>query len=369
MKNTPNSKIFSGEEIKNQLKNLSDSIRYVILNEHITVQNLQEQLITLYKTPWCDPVYLNMLDSSVLVNMDCSKLFLYENDILKHIILFKYNRKVKHINILNHYFKTSMQDIETIRNIIFDEYKNVKKITFPYLRFEKVEKKPLMTLYEQHTDKIIELPESMSDYMKLLGASTRKNIHLYQNRIAKQIPDYKMTVIEGENISREQITSLVELNRSRMKSKGKTCENNDAEIDIYYRYARIRGVVCLGTVNDTIISGTINFVFKDHVYFYVIAHDNAYNKFRAGQIALVGTIQNMIERKMKYFHCLWGDEDYKQRLGGIPHALYDVTFFRKRMDFFMTNILLTVRTLKKKSRKRIEKIVILKKIYRKLHGA
>jgi hypothetical protein len=337
------------------------------LDEKLSIDGLDKKLNSLYETPYSDIAYMNICDDSIS-DGSCRKLIVYESDILKHVLLFKYSEKARHITILNYYFRISLQDVEYLRDMIFDEYEKIQKITFPGVFLDKVKKSPLMVLYEQNTDKIIELPESIDIYMKSLGASTRKNIQLYQNRIAKQIPDFKTSVHEGENISRDHVAKLVELNRSRMKSKGKTSGNSDADIEIFYRYARIRGVLCLCTVNENIIGGTINFVFDEHAYFRVIAHDNAYNRYRAGQIALVATIQNMIERKMKYFHLMWGEEEYKYRFLGKPYTMYDVMVFRTYPAFFLNRILFGIRSLMKTARERLEKNATLKKLYRKIRN-
>ena len=342
MKNSPESIMFLEDDVKDLSTTLSAGIRYVILDEYTTVQSLRNQMITLYETPWCDPVYLNILNPSVSED-DCSKLFLYENEILKHIILFQIIGK-RNVVLWNHCFKVSLNDIEIIRNIISGEYSNVKKITFPYLFLEKTEKRPLMVLYEKQADMIVELPESMDAYMKSLGSATRKSLRNSHNRIEKDNLNFQVSYYEGEKITREQITSLVKLNRDRMESKGKTSLNDDAECDRLFQYARIEGILCLCTVDEKIIGGTLMYALGEHGFSSVAGHDNAYNKYSIGSIVSVNEIRHMIETKRKYLHLLWGKQEYKYRFGAKEHYVYDVMAFQKRREFILNNVLVTIRS-------------------------
>jgi hypothetical protein len=259
-----------------------------------------------------------------------------------------------------------LQDIETIRNIIFREYGKVQKITFPYLFIENPVKKPRMILYEQNTDKIIDLPESMDEYMKLLGPNTRRRVKDGRKRIVKDHPDFQILFYEGKDILREHIVKIMELNKERMTNKGKKYGHSDKVCDIFHQYSHIRGVLCLCAINNNIIGGSISWVFEQHVYTHVIAHDNAYNSYRLGYVTLSYTIQHMIERNMKYFHFMWGEEEYNYRFLGKPNSAYNVMVFKKSTSFLLNNCFTATRLMMKKIRKRIEKNVILKKIYRKL---
>jgi len=347
---------------------------YVLWDKHTTPHNLRKQLITLYETPWCDPVFLNLLCLPVSED-NCFKLFLYENETLKHIVLFQgKGGSARHINVLNHCFKISQQDIETICNIIFSEYIQCKKITFPFLFLEEEGKKPLMLFYKRQSDIIIDLPESMDVYMKSLGNHTRKSVKVSRNSIEKDHPDFKISFFEAEHISSEQVISLMGFNRERMKSKGKTCLSDDQECENIFQYAHNEGGLVLCTIGENIIGGTINFMLGEHAYLDVIAHDNAYSKYRAGYLALTGTIQYLIERKIRYFHLLWGEEDvkyrnsgdYKYRFLGKDHILYDVLVCKNRTEYVLNSYLFTIRSLIKTLKKKLKKNVMLNNIYKKI---
>lgn len=368
MENSPMLTILSDEEVKNRLKNFSASIQYVILDEHTTVQNLRNQLITSYETPWCDPIYLNIADPFVSED-HCSKLFLYENGILKHIMLFKSNGK-KTISVLNHCFSICVKNIDIISTIFFKTSNNVKKIVFTFADVNINMKFPKLILEKVSEDIVIELPETMDTYMKSLGPNTRKHAKKGQKSILQDHPDFKISFHEGENISREQVSSIIELNKSRMQHKGKICNYGDAYCDILFRYTSvIRGILCLCTIDERIVSGSICWAFKEHVYANVLAHDNTYNKYGLGNITLVNTIQYMIENNLKYLHLLWGRGEYKYRFLGKERLLHNVMVFRKKSaNYFVNRIIVSIRSLINTTRERLKENVRLRNLYKKLRN-
>ena len=358
----------SEEEIRNRLKQFSSNIGYIILDEQLSINDLDKRLNSLYETLYSDIAYMNICDDSISEG-SCCKLIVYERGALKHILLFKYNEKVRHIRVLNYYFRTSLQDVEYLRNIIFDEYRRINKIVFPCVLLENVEKRPMMVLYEQNKDKIIELPESMDVYMKSLGPNTRRRVKDGRKFIVRDHPDFKTSFYVGKDISRKQVSDIMELNKSRMQYKGKTCGYDDTDRDIFFRYAHIiNGILCLCTINENIVGGSISWAFKEHVYVDVLAHNNAYNKYRAGYVTLAHTIQYMIEKNLKYLHFMWGEEEFKYHFLGKPHIMYDVMVFRTYPDFLLNRILFGIRSLMKTTRERLGKNATLKKLYRKIRN-
>jgi len=349
----------SEKDVSGRLRNFSPDVAFVIFEKDTSFDGLVEKLNQLYETYYSDLTYMN-IRHNVSVD-DCYKLIIYEQGVLKHILLFKCGRNVKHITFLNHYFRMSIEDIETVRDMIFSEFPKIRTIRFPYLY--QPEKRSLMILHEQHTESEIELPESLDEYMKLLGSHTRKNIRAYKRNILKDHPTFKVTFHSGEKIDREDIAKLIGFNRSRMKTKGRVSFNSDAECDTLYRYARIRGLLCLCSINDNIIGGSLNWMFGTHVFGHVIAHDDAYSNYSAGFIVLANSIQYMIENNMKFYHLGTGGAEYKRRILGKEYVMKDVIVFRKRTDFYLQSIFHAIHTLKKNAKERLGKNLILKKIF------
>jgi len=362
-----------------KLSNSNGNFEYELLDQKQPVVDLRDQLAGLYSSPFADILWWELRDLS-LINNGYYKLFYYEQSVLKHIILFKYSAELPgKIIVLTHTFKISSENIENISCILFYEFDKLQQIIFENIFEPKPKKLPKMVFERGLNDIVIFLPDTLDTYMKSLGMSTRKKIRLIQNRIAKDFPDFKVHYNENGDILFKQIERLISLNKDRMIVTGKKSFLTDTDCKLLYQYASTSGfgLLCLCTIDDKIIGGTINYVIGEHAYMHVISHDNSYNKYSIGQIALFNATKYLIEEKnIKYYHLMSGSQDYKFRHGGIYHDRYIFWvfrnngvhyFWRKTMSSFKEN------GRKYKARLRTNKIINsffikLEKIKMKIQG-
>ena len=340
-----------------KLSNLNGDFEYELLDENQQVADLREKLVVLYSSPFADILWWELYDPS-LTNNGYHKLFYYEQNELKHIILFNYSAKAqKKIFVVNEKIKISIDSIENICYILFYEFAIIEQIIFEKV-FESDQKQSPKMIFDKTSNDVIipNLPNNMDAYMKSLGSSTRKKINLMTNRIAKDFPDFKVYFYEKSDILYEQIEKVVLLNRNRMKTKGEISLLNDTECKIRYQYASTSGFgfLCACEIDGKIIGGTINSVIREHAYMHIIAHDNSYNKYSVGQIALIHATKYLIEEKnIKYYHLLGGTLEYKFRHGGINHELYTIRVFRNNDIFYFFRKIMSVIRTKSKNNKTI----------------
>ncbi len=327
---------------KSALIDSSPEVEYMILDENDTIENLRDKLTNLYESPFSDLAYLNIGNPSI-TEKSCYKLLVSSPNGLKHLLLFKYTGKEKKITILNECFNISVSEIRNISDVMFDKFRDVNIINFGFVFIPDMEKKPNIIFNKILNDSILKLPESMESYLQLLSTKTRKYFTYYKNRIAKELPDFRIIFVENKNITYEQISSIVRLNRSRMKTKGKT-GINDSDCEMHYRYAQLNGLLCLCYNNDNIIGGTIGSIVGGRAHIHVVAHDDLYQKYSIGQISLINTIQYLIENKIKFAHLLWGESEYKHRLLCQMCDIYSVKVFRKKTIYYLNNILNNIRS-------------------------
>jgi hypothetical protein len=337
----------------NKQSNLNGNFEYELLDENQPVSDLREKLAALYANPFAEILWWELRDHS-LMNQRYHKLFYYEQNVLKHIILFKYNHKApKTIHIINKLFEISIENIENICRILYSELNRVRQIVFENLYGSDPKQTSKIVFDKTSNDVIIlNLPSTMDAYMKSLGKKIQKHIKLMMNYIARDFPEFKVQFIEKNDILFEQIEKIVLLNRSRMKIKGEVSELVDSECNSIYQYAATSGFgfLCLCFNNDQIISGTINSIIGEHAYLHVIAHDNSYNRYSPGQMALVHTTKYLIEEKnIKQFHLLFGTKTYKFRHGGTNHDLYTFWCFKNNDISYLW--LKTIKDLKHRLKK------------------
>ena len=327
-----------------KLSNSNGDFEYELLDENQQDTDLREKLAGLYASPFADILWWELYDAS-LTNNGYYKLFYYEQNKLKHIILFKYSAKMqKEIFVIIKNFKITFENIENICYILFFEFDKVKQVVFENIFAPTLKQSPKMIFHKTLNDVIIpDLPNNMDAYMKSLGSSTRKKINLMSNRIAKDFPDFNVYFFEKSDILYEQIEKVISLNKKRMETKGKICYYDDTECRIRHKYASTSGFgfLCVCEIDGKIIGGTINSIVGEHAYMQIIAHDNSYNRYSLGQIALIHATKYLIEEKnVKYYHLLGGTLDYKFRHGGINHDLYTFRVFKnKDIHYFLIKII------------------------------
>jgi len=351
---------------------MNGDFRFELFTENQQVVDLREKLALLYATPFADILFWELYDST-LASHGYYKLFYYEQNVLRHIILFKYTAgKQKKIIVLNREIKISLKSFENICHILFNELEGVQQIIFEKIYEPVPNQLPNIAFEKTSNDVIIlDLPQSTDEYLKSLGTNAQKRIKYLLNRIARDFPDIKVHHLEKSDIQFEHVENVVIMNRSRMKTKGMISELTDKECKILHRYFSTSGFgfVCVCEIDGKIIGGTFNSVIGEHAYMHVIAHDNSYNKYSFGQIALFHATKFLIEeKKIKYYHLLLGAQEYKFRHGGVDHDLYTVHVFKNNSIYCLFGK--TTRALGvmyRKSRRRAKESKIVYWIYTQIN--
>jgi len=313
--------------------NLNIDFEYELLDENQQDVDLREKLALLYATNFVDILWWELHDPS-LSNQRYHKLFYYEQNVLKHIILFKYSfNAIKKIFVLNKRCKISIKHIKNISHILFKEFEKVQQIIFEEV-FELTTKQSAKMCFEitWHNDVIISnLPKSMEDYMKSLGKATRKQITKDMHRIERDFPGYKVFFLKNEEILHEHIERLFSFHKDTMKNKGKTSFYTDLDRETLHDYVSKSGygLLCACEIDGKMVSGQVSIIIRDQAHGYINAHDESYNKYSIGQIAMINTIKYLIEQKnIQNYHLENGNLEYKFRYGGVSHNSHNILVFR-----------------------------------------
>jgi Acetyltransferase (GNAT) domain len=157
----------------------------------------------------------------------------------------------------------------------------------------------------------------------------------------------------GTGIDEGAIRSLVRLNALRLRAKRHRSLWTQQLVARRTQLAWQCGVLCRFKVDDSVVAGSLSFCHGDEAFLGLIAHDPEYDKFRLGIICLLRTIEQLIQRRFRTYHLLWGDSEHRERFGGRPVQLARVLYFRywyyaKAWDFAMaTHIPLVLRICRK----------------------
>ena len=322
--------------------NLNGNFEYELLDEHQQVIDLREKLAVLYASFFADILWWELRDPS-LIDKGYYKLLYYEQNVLKHIILFQYSVKTsKKIKVITQQFNISSVHIENVCRILFNEFDKVRQIIFRNI-FEPEHKQLHNTIFEKTIDDvIISLPKSIDTYIKSLGVNTRKDIRKNMNRVARDFPGFEVQYFEKSDIVPEQMENIASLNRIRMKMKGIESHQTDNACKLQYQYASTSGFgfTCICTINRKMVGGYIGFIIGEHAYVYIGGYDTSYNKYSMGQVSMIHVFQYLIEEKnIKYCHMLDSTLGYKIHFGGIVHGLYVLRVFRNNGIYYFCYII------------------------------
>lgn len=177
-------------------------------------------------------------------------------------------------------------------------------------------------------DIVLALPASLEAYHASLGKSTRSYLNRYLGKLKRSFPGFAHHVMTGAEIDEQTMLELIAMNRKRMEGKGKTSILDDVATQRIIALARQYGMVSVISINGKVCAGTINYEIGGHYFLDVIAHDPHYNDCRVGTLGCYLTICECIARGGHEYHFLWGQSEYKYRLGGVQRDLMHATIFR-----------------------------------------
>lgn len=197
---------------------------------------------------------------------------------------------------------------------------------------------------ENSDDNVLILPESIDIYQQELGKKTRQHLRYYKKQLEFYISENNQ-ILEQKSINFADLknpekifTDIYRLNAERCLSKGFNSGARKQWYSVFIKYGR----VSLLLLNNEVIAGTIYTVIEDKLFLHIISHDNFYNKYNIGNIVLLNTIEDAITNKIKEFHFLWGNCDYKKRFGAISIPIYTVCIYRKIYLYYFDKIKLQI---------------------------
>lgn len=241
-----------------------------------------------------------------------------------------YRTEGAHVRILNEGTRLPAEEIERFARHVFHTYPAVNAVSlhavcldgtssaFPVQRFNCLE------------DIVLRLPACADEYTAHLGKSTRAYLNRYQNKLRRDFASMQHVSYSRGEIQEHHVREILDLNRSRMKGKGKVTPWTEKDERRILELARACGMVHVIVINGRICAGTINYRAGDNYFLEIVAHAPECDDYRLGTLCCFATICQCIAMGAKEYHFLWGQSPYKFRLGGVQQDLEHVSIFRSR---------------------------------------
>jgi len=169
----------------------------------------------------------------------------------------------------------------------------------------------------------VNLPDDYKKYYAELGNRTRKDIRYNSNRL-KKLSGFRV----GQIGSQFDIDSLYRLHYRRWHM-----DAHDPKIERMERYERkiidilkkkdLLRMLSL-YVNDACIGVLLSYDYNDVRYYHKIGYDLNYARYSLGKLLINWSIQDAIERGIKTFDMLRGDEEYKRYFTKTAYRCYNL---------------------------------------------
>lgn len=169
---------------------------------------------------------------------------------------------------------------------------------------------------------VLELPQSFDDYLEGLGKKERHELRRKVRRFETSVGEVR---VESQSPpSADALSEFVRLHRLSAGAKGGFL--TPAVEELFRSLGEQPGwqVELLRGREGRVVAAAFSYEDDTGYYLYNSGYDPTVAQASPGLVLLAGLIERAIEKSLRYFDFLKGDEDYKARLGAQPRPLYTV---------------------------------------------
>ncbi len=169
------------------------------------------------------------------------------------------------------------------------------------------------------------LPPAWDDFLAQLDSKDRHELRRKMRRLEREAA-FEIKDGVGEKLA-ERLDAFLNLHRKSRKDKS---EFMTPLMETYFREIALRfqerGWLTLPflRVEGRDIAAYFSFRYRGVEYVFNSGYDPDYSRLSPGIVLAAHCIGQAIERKLKVFHFLRGQEDYKYRLGGKEEKIYRI---------------------------------------------
>ena len=180
----------------------------------------------------------------------------------------------------------------------------------------------------------VPLPSSMDVLIKGLGQSKRRNLRRYLRKLKE---NYHVELKKYNEVGsvKEAMETFIRLHQKRWESEGKPGGFKNPS----FRSFHIDVAKCfdekgwLGlyflTANDEPIAAEYNFEHNQKSYNYLPGWDVEYSQYRVSDLTKMHIIENCIQKGLKEYDMMRGDEPYKSEWTTLARKNLEVRFVQK----------------------------------------
>lgn len=276
-----------------------------------------------YHSIFCSEPLLRLHGS---INSEIEAWVARRNGVIICLILFE--RRFGCAQVVNQVFELQGEHLRQFAQALFARYPVLTGIRLRAvaLRSRPVRYPCIVSPFSD--DYVLALPATEDEWLASLSAQTREKLRYHWRRAQRHQPSMQFRTLSTGQIRAEQLHKILEYSRARMAAKGKRYGMNIAEERSLCALMMERGQLSVIEIDGQISAGLLCTCAGDDVMMHVIAHDPVHDDLRLGFLCCAMTIKHAIAQGKRRFHFLWGQYDYKIRLGGERTELSQVLLLR-----------------------------------------
>jgi CelD/BcsL family acetyltransferase involved in cellulose biosynthesis len=182
----------------------------------------------------------------------------------------------------------------------------------------------------------ISLPNSMDIVLKGISRKFRNNLRRCMRNLEKDFNKVELKSYAQFGSIEEAMNVHFKLNQKRWEPKSMSGVFDTKEIcDFFIDVAKIFAdngwlALCFLAINEEPVAGLLCYEYNQKMYAAISGFDPNYSRYSIGNILFVKLIEKCIEKKMKEFDFLKGDESYKFKYSSTIRRNLSFKFMNKR---------------------------------------
>jgi CelD/BcsL family acetyltransferase involved in cellulose biosynthesis len=180
------------------------------------------------------------------------------------------------------------------------------------------------------------LPSKFEDYLQGLSYSFRKNLRRYERKLQKQFKvDFRIcNDIDNVDVAIRTFFDLHQKEWQSKKQRGAFSDQKfrDFHIDIARAFAK-KGWLTLNflMLNDEPVVAGYDFIYAHKLFYYLSGFNPRYSKYNVGHLRHMYLIKHCIEKGIKEYDFMRGNEPYKTRWNTTIRKNLEVRAIKRRI--------------------------------------
>lgn len=294
------------------------------IHENAIPPFVDAELERLYANVYCTLTRLQMYDA-----MENASTYVARSDgVITAVLLF--HLKHNEIKVFNQQIELGKEVIGIFSELVFLKYKSAKIISFYAIRTDLSHLSFPFQKFTVLEENILTLPPTPEQYIASLGGDFRYKLRSSERKLKKQFPTFRYDIYEKSKIDEQTVRDIIGMTGERMAFKQKQAYIRDEDVERIIKLIRAYGFIGVATIDGRMCAGHIWYQVGTRFIMHLVTHDPLYDRYMLGNLLLLLTFCDCIERGGRECWLMGGGQQHKLRFLARPSYLDSLVIYRSR---------------------------------------